>query len=227
LGELEAVQRLRNFHLQAGDAEKLVSCMKKEIELATALGKGELVKNVKMEFLPNSKCYSLISGQDIPSPVSIWRDLCFDLESKLQNYIVEQVKTRKSRLGAGPIEKVTSQVEEEIYSITDLENVYQELLRLDLSDVERKNFKFSAIDFCWKKMLYVDPTAKSKLLSSVEGYIMNVLNEVFIARKFVYSNVNSKISCSRIMILIPLQIFKMSLKIFESLLNLLERLKWA
>lgn len=108
------------------------------------------------EFLPQSPHYKLIKDQpNLPSQMEIWKTIITRLEKEQNEKIESEVASRRFRVSAGTPAQVLTQVEADVYGLSKLGGMYENVLDLvPENDKEEQNvWKLKLLHFYSKRLL--------------------------------------------------------------------------
>ncbi|CAG8445910.1 7249_t:CDS:10, partial [Acaulospora colombiana] len=123
--------------------------------------------------LPTSTYYELIRGSDeLPSPKQILLQIIDLVEKEESETIRREIEARRYRLNAGTPATIKAQVENEVYSNSELERFYDSLLEIldnssDTSDVDKAKIFVNYVSHLHKKLSFVPSEKKQQLIAKI------------------------------------------------------------
>ncbi|KDQ10122.1 hypothetical protein BOTBODRAFT_164222 [Botryobasidium botryosum FD-172 SS1] len=173
----ETLEQLMDLYLKAKDEVKCAEALQRFVQLRREEGsRSEIVSALKL-YLPSSRYYDLLSNLPTPDPTAptatttyaaqeaihkslpILEEIVSLSEKGEEERIEQEVKRRRQRIGAGRPEEVRAEVGREVWSVSTLPSLYNEILNHpDTPDDLRR-------------------TVESKLLRHNQQYLFAVQNK--------------------------------------------------
>ncbi|KAK9457891.1 hypothetical protein V1511DRAFT_491157 [Dipodascopsis uninucleata] len=132
----------------------------------------EMIRLYKL-LLPGGVIYSFLEGR-IPQPSDTLEKLTQLIEEEERSYIVSSINKQKNRLGVN-IAQITQKIKREVFSSSDLEKYYEELLSWSDDTDQRRRIEGRLLEFLYNKLLSLKTTEKSgirqKIMDLVSGMV--------------------------------------------------------
>lgn len=140
----------------SGDGKKLAEYFKKLLIVYKEQNEPAKYLETLKQFLPISPHHDLIKDQpDLPDQKDIWNEIITKMEKEQKQQIENEVAARRFRVNAGTPAQVLSQVEGEVYSVSKLNIMYENVLKLISEPEQRKVWELKLLHFNSKKLLGV------------------------------------------------------------------------
>ncbi|KAI8329610.1 hypothetical protein EDC96DRAFT_489511 [Choanephora cucurbitarum] len=157
------------------DGVKLADYLKKLLQVYQKQGNDDLYLETLKEFLPISPHFNLIKDQpDLPSPIDIWKRIIQKMEKEQSQQIEKEAASRRFRVNAGTPAQVLAGVEADIYGVSKLHTMYENVLALipDQDKEEQQEWKLKLLHFYTKRLLGTQEKAE------MNEKIMTLANEL-------------------------------------------------
>ncbi|KAG2232766.1 hypothetical protein INT48_001120 [Thamnidium elegans] len=151
----KTIQQLIPRFVASGDGAKLAAYLKKLLQVYKDTEPEKHFETLKL-FLSGSEYYELIKDQpDLPPQIDIWKLVIEKLDKEQAAKIDSEVASRRFRVSAGTPAQVRDQVEAEIYSVSKLGIMYQNVLDLipEQDQQERQVWKLKLLTFYSKRLM--------------------------------------------------------------------------
>ncbi|CAG8499538.1 2849_t:CDS:10 [Ambispora leptoticha] len=166
--------------------EKVLETINKLIDLhkTKKINIRKLVAVLK-NFLPQSKSYDLIKNLDgVPTPIQTLCEIAKLLEHEETESLRREVETRRQRLHAGPLATIKAQVQTEIYSNSELEEIYENLIEAmksssEESGVDLKELSIKFLTHLHKKLAAVPQDRKKQLNEKLHGMACHLVDQKY------------------------------------------------
>ncbi|KAJ2139109.1 Superkiller protein 3, partial [Coemansia sp. RSA 678] len=177
----EALRELCDRLIAEGNLQKAWECMQKVLVLLEDAGDVRRLVRALEELAPNGPYNALLDviGAD-PQPPTIVDLLnrMYRLESDLDSRLIEsEVNKRRTRLGAGPISRVRTEVRSEVYAESGLLTTLAQLVEHSMSGpvdqlLENEELYFECL---FDRLLFVEPRneAVAQLVNLAEDLVSN------------------------------------------------------
>ncbi|CAG8465298.1 4207_t:CDS:10 [Ambispora gerdemannii] len=166
----ETLDLILQRHIESRDSKKVLETINKLTDLhkTKERNRRKLVTVLK-NFLPQSKAYDLIKTSDgVPTPIQVMCEIAELLEREETEFLKREVETRRQRLNAGPLATIKTQVQNEIYLNSELEEIYENLIEAAKSEIEEcsvdlKELSIKFLNHLQKKLAAVPKDRKKQL----------------------------------------------------------------
>ncbi|RUP47706.1 hypothetical protein BC936DRAFT_145426 [Jimgerdemannia flammicorona] len=152
---VDTLEQMLTIYQEGDDAKMLLDTINKLIDIYTNKQKdrAKLVQKLRL-LLPSSPCFSMLSSSTdikLPAPLDTWLEITRLQEAEDAEMITREIEARRRRLNAGPLATIKAQVQNEVYSASQLGEAYEHILTLaknspssvvDVADVQRKYLEF-------------------------------------------------------------------------------------
>ncbi|KAF2018339.1 hypothetical protein BU24DRAFT_168755 [Aaosphaeria arxii CBS 175.79] len=152
--------KLAEIFMEADDAHKAQIAIDKLVDLARKYGTPPAYARALKAQLPTSPVYSYLEGR-LPSPSHTYMRIAEIYERSETETIKKQIDERKTRLGA-TIEGVTTQVKQEVYGKSELEDIYQEIINWTNDDDQRREYEEKLLQIAYEHLLVLPPGQKEE-----------------------------------------------------------------
>ncbi|KAF2868982.1 hypothetical protein BDV95DRAFT_498859 [Massariosphaeria phaeospora] len=143
--------KLAQLYAEADDAHKSQSAIDKLVDHGRKHGtKSQYVRALATQ-LPTSPIYSFLEGR-LPKPDAIYTRIAEIHEAEEAQTISKQIAERKTRIGA-TTEGTTIQVKQEVYSTSELEDVYQNIIDWTTDDDLRRIYEEKLLQRAYDNLL--------------------------------------------------------------------------
>ncbi|KAI9271925.1 hypothetical protein BDA99DRAFT_534395 [Phascolomyces articulosus] len=138
--------------IESGDGNRLVDYLNKLVDIYEKNDQDKYIVTLKL-FLPDSPYYNIIKDtKGIRQPLDIWTTITELTEADQSRMVESRVQSRRMGIHAGPPEEIRAQVEAEVYSKSQLGDMYEKLL--DLADTHEKTcaLQLKLLSFWFKRL---------------------------------------------------------------------------
>jgi superkiller protein 3 len=157
----------------SGDGAKLADYWKKLLQMYKKQNNDEKYLETLKEFLPMSPHYHLIKDQpDLPSQIDIWNLIISKMEKEQNQKIESEVASRRFRVSAGTPAQVLAGVEADVYGVSKLGTMYENVLALvpEEDKEQQQIWKLKLLHFYSKRLLGSKDKAKVNLFNAMHIY---------------------------------------------------------
>jgi superkiller protein 3 len=127
----------------------------KYIDFARTQGdRNQYVEALKL-ILPDSSIYSALEGR-VPHPAKTYETIAQIIENDEKKKINNLIGERRTRIGAR-INEVTLEVKREVYSQSQLESIYRDLINWTNDDDIRRRYEEKLLQYCYDRLLAAAP----------------------------------------------------------------------
>lgn len=147
----------------SGDGAKLADYLKKLLSVYKQQNDQDQYLETLKWFLPQSPHYDLIKDQpNLPSQMEIWKTIIAKAEKEQSQKIESEVASRRFRVSAGTPAQVLAGVEADVYGVSKLGGMYENVLDLvPKDDIEEQHvWKLKLLHFYSKRLLGVKDKAE-------------------------------------------------------------------
>ncbi|KAK9475663.1 hypothetical protein V1514DRAFT_313181 [Lipomyces japonicus] len=139
------VNKLQNFVTEKGNIENNITLLKL--------------------ILPKSPIFLFLEGR-LPKPADSLEKLTSIVETSEKQQIVSTINKSKNKLGVS-VSKVTKKIKREVYSSSELEDLYRELLNWSDDENQRREVEGKLLEFLYNKLLSVPIEEKDRVRQKV------------------------------------------------------------
>ncbi|KAI9312434.1 hypothetical protein BX666DRAFT_2142351 [Dichotomocladium elegans] len=141
---------------ESGDGNKVVDYLNKLVAIYDGKDEEKYVATLKL-FLPSSQYYDLIKDQKgMRRPIDIWTIIAEITASNQDKLVESRIQSRRLGVRGGPIELIRPEVEAEIFSKSQLGQMYENLLELaeqnDASAETKRDLELKLLNFYYKRI---------------------------------------------------------------------------
>ncbi|KAG9304605.1 hypothetical protein G9A89_020169 [Geosiphon pyriformis] len=163
--EINSLKNIYIFFIK--DVKNILDTINKLINLHRDKQRNRLSHVAVLKYmLPGSPCFEMIQNlEGVPKPIQTFSKIRELLEIEESETLVREVERRRQRLNAGPHVTIKAQVENEVYSNSQLEEIYESLLELAPSDdyTDSNDITLKYVAHIQKKLMAVLHEEKSRL----------------------------------------------------------------
>ncbi|KAI9489583.1 hypothetical protein BDB00DRAFT_842592 [Zychaea mexicana] len=164
--------------IESNDANRLVEYLNKLVDVYESTDQDKYIVTLKL-FLPGSPYYDLIKDtKSMRRPIDIWTTITNLTEADQSRMVESRVQSRRMGIHAGPPEEMRAQVEAEVYSKSQLGDMYENLLKLSDSPDTIQALQLKLLSFWFKRLPAI--VEKSKVYKDITD----------LANKLVQTDVN-------------------------------------
>lgn len=152
--------KLAEIYAAADDAHKAQTAIDKSVDLARKYGtKAQYVRALKIQ-LPSSPVYAYLEGR-LPNPSATYIRIAEILEAEEEATIKTQIADRRTRIGA-TLEGTTTEVKQEVYGASELEDVYEKVINWTNDDELRRVYEEKLLARAYAHLLVLPKGEKSE-----------------------------------------------------------------
>ncbi|KAI9825314.1 MAG: hypothetical protein M1819_000560 [Sarea resinae] len=155
----QAAVRLAEIYMKADDQFRCQSVIDKLTLFAKAHGSRLQYEQALKVILPTSTIYDFLEGR-LPHPSYTFKKLAGLKEADEKERINKLIGERRTRLGA-KIDRVTAEVKREVFSESELENIYQSIIDWSDEDEVRREYEEKLLVRAYESLV-VSPLEKKK-----------------------------------------------------------------
>ena len=147
----EAAVKAAEIFANADDRERAQSAVDKFVKFAKDNGsKAQYIRALQV-ILPGSPVFDFLEGR-IPRPVNTLTRITQLTEEEEATTIKKEVNARRTRIGAR-LGQVMADVKREVYSKSDLEHLYQEIINWAADDDLRRQYEENLLELSYDVLL--------------------------------------------------------------------------
>ncbi|KAI8140771.1 hypothetical protein BJV82DRAFT_621045 [Fennellomyces sp. T-0311] len=151
--------------IESGDGNRLGDYLNKLVDVYENTDQDKYIVTLKL-FLPDSPYYDIIKDtKAMRQPIDIWTTITNLTEADQAKMVESRVHSRRMGVHAGPAEEVRAQVEAEVYSKSQLGEMYENLLKLAEAPDTNRSLQLKLLNFWFKRLPGVPE--KYKLYNSI------------------------------------------------------------
>ena len=150
--QIKVLEQMGTIYGKSKDSGKYSENLDKLLQLSEHLEDKSTFKSFLRRYLPFSQYHDLIIN--CPSELSVWLKLHEISKQDAEIWVKNQVQSRKTRLGAGPLSQVQEKVEKEMIEMSDLGEIFTNLFKFELDFDSKFRIVDSAVNFWWMKLKY-------------------------------------------------------------------------
>lgn len=157
--------KLAEIYAEADDAHKSQSAIDKLVDLARKHGTPQEYARALKTQLPDSPVYSYLEGR-LPNPSHTFLRIAEIYEKSESSTITKLISERKTRLGA-TVESTTTQVKQEVYGASELEDIYEKIIDWTNDDELRRQYEEKLLQRCYDHLLVLPSGKKDEIREKV------------------------------------------------------------
>jgi superkiller protein 3 len=175
----ECAVKATEIFATAEDRERAQSTVDKLVRFAKDNGTKAQYKRALQVLLPGSPVFDFLEGR-IPQPVYTLIQIAQLTEEEEESTIKQEIYARRTRIGAR-LGQVTSDVKREVYSKSDLEELYREIINWAADDDLRRQYEEKLLQRAYEELIILPLEQKASKLDQVltlaEGMV--IINHPF------------------------------------------------
>ena len=161
----EASVKVAEMFATADDRERAQTTVDKLVKFAKDNGTKAQYKGALRVMLPGSPVFDFMEGR-IPHPVYTLIRIADLTEEEEESTIKQEINARRTRIGAR-LGQVTSDVKREVYSKSDLEELYRELINWAADDDLRRQYEEKLLQRAYDELIILPLEQKAHKLDQV------------------------------------------------------------
>ena len=170
----EAAVKVADVFATADDRERAQTTVDKLVKFVKDNGTTAQYKRALQVILPGSPIYDFLEGR-IPRAVDTLIRIAQLTEDEEDNTIKKEINARRTRIGAR-LGQVTSDVKREVYSKSQLEQLYQEIINWATDDNLRRQYEEKLLQRSYDVLVNLSLEAKAakldQILTLAEGMVI-------------------------------------------------------
>jgi superkiller protein 3 len=171
---IEVAVRVGSIHANADDAHRCQTVIDKMVGFVKQQGTSEQRKRALRVTLPGSPVYDFLEGR-LPHPTLGFTRLAEITEEEEAQRIKTEISNRRTRIGAR-VGQVTTEVKREVYSTSELEELYQQIINWTVEDEIRREYEEKLLLRAYDVLLVLAADHKAakmdQVLSIAEGMVI-------------------------------------------------------
>jgi superkiller protein 3 len=171
---IEAAVRVGSIHANADDAHRCQTVIDKLTGFVKQHGTTEQRKRALRVTLPGSPVYDFLEGR-LPHPTLGYTRIAEITEEEESQSIKTEISNRRTRIGAR-VGQVTTEVKREVYSKSELEDLYQQIINWTVEDEIRREYEEKLLLRAYDGLLVLPADQKAakldQVLSIAEGMVI-------------------------------------------------------
>ncbi|KAG9963923.1 TPR-like protein, partial [Aureobasidium melanogenum] len=165
----EAALKVAEIQAAAEDAHKCQTTINKLVDFTREHGTNAQYKRALEAQLPGSPIYDFLEGR-LPSPSHTYTRLIEITEEEEKQRINKEIGERRTRLGAR-INQVTTDVRREVFTKSNLEELYQKLIDWTNDDEVRREYEQKLLQRAYDTLIVLTGDAKAAKREQVVGIV--------------------------------------------------------
>ncbi|KAM0710027.1 hypothetical protein Q7P35_002389 [Cladosporium inversicolor] len=171
---IEAAVRVGSIHAKADDAHRCQTVIDKLGGFVKQHGTSEQRKRALRVTLPGSPVYDFLEGR-LPHPTLGFTRIAEITEEEEAQRIKTEISNRRTRIGAR-VGQVTTEVKREVYTKSELEELYQQIINWTVEDEIRREYEEKLLLRAYDVLLVLPADQKAakldQVLSIAEGMVI-------------------------------------------------------
>ncbi|GAB7332739.1 hypothetical protein MBLNU13_g04480t1 [Cladosporium sp. NU13] len=171
---IEAAVRVGSIHAKADDAHRCQTVIDKLGVFVKQHGTSEQRKRALRVTLPGSPVYDFLEGR-LPHPTLGYTRIAEITEEEEAQRIKTEISNRRTRIGAR-VGQVTTEVKREVYTKSELEDLYQQIINWTVEDEIRREYEEKLLLRAYEVLLVLPANQKAakldQVLSIAEGMVI-------------------------------------------------------
>lgn len=171
---IEVAVRVGSIHANADDAHRCQTIIDKMVGFVKQHGTSEQRKRALRVTLPGSPVYDFLEGR-LPHPTLGFTRIAEITEEEEAQRIKTEISNRRTRIGAR-VGQVTTEVKREVYSTSELEELYQQIINWTVEDEIRREYEEKLLLRAYGVLLVLPADQKAAkldhVLSIAEGMVI-------------------------------------------------------
>ena len=171
---IDAAVRVGSIHAAAEDAHRCQTIIDKMVGFVKQNGASAQQKRALRVTLPGSPVYDFLEGR-LPHPTLGFTRIAEITEREEAQRIKTEINNRRTRIGAR-VGQVTTEVKREVFSESELEELYQSIINWTVEDEIRREYEEKLLLRAYEHLLVLPADQKSQkldqVLSIAEGMVI-------------------------------------------------------
>ena len=171
---IDAAVRVGSIHAAAEDAHRCQTIIDKMVGFVKQNGASAQQKRALRVTLPGSPVYDFLEGR-LPHPTLGFTRIAEITEREEAQRIKTEINNRRTRIGAR-VGQVTTEVKREVFSESELEELYQSIINWTVEDEIRREYEEKLLLRAYEHLLVLPTDQKSQkldqVLSIAEGMVI-------------------------------------------------------
>ena len=171
---IDAAVRVGSIHAAAEDAHRCQTIIDKMVGFVKQNGASAQQKRALRVTLPSSPVYDFLEGR-LPHPTLGFTRIAEITEREEAQRIKTEINNRRTRIGAR-VGQVTTEVKREVFSESELEELYQSIINWTVEDEIRREYEEKLLLRAYEHLLVLPADQKSQkldqVLSIAEGMVI-------------------------------------------------------
>jgi len=162
---IDAAVRVGSIHAAAEDAHRCQTIIDKMVGFVKQNGASAQQKRALRVTLPGSPVYDFLEGR-LPHPTLGFTRIAEITEREEAQRIKTEINNRRTRIGAR-VGQVTTEVKREVFSESELEELYQSIINWTVEDEIRREYEEKLLLRAYEHLLVLPADQKSQKLDQV------------------------------------------------------------
>ena len=171
---IEAAVHVGSIHAKADDAHRCQTVIDKLGVFVKQHGTSEQRKQALRVTLPGSPVYDFLEGR-LPHPTLGYTRIAEITEEEEAQRIKTEISNRRTRIGAR-VGQVTTEVKREVYTKSELEDLYQQIINWTVEDEIRREYEEKLLLRAYEVLLVLPADQRAakldQVLSIAEGMVI-------------------------------------------------------